>query len=102
MSLLVVLDTIPSAIQLSHVQQNLEPPASQTINIQPNQLQSSEHAPISLGGRMPPVPAKLVNESKKAALSRWQSSHQIYYEMPACQMTPIRAPRPSPTQSEVL
>ena len=67
MSLLVALDTIPSAIQLSHVQQDLEPPASQTNNIQPSQLQSSEHTPMSLGGGMPPVPPKLVKRIQEGS-----------------------------------
>ena len=60
------LDSIPLAIQLGHIQQDTEPPSCQTSNTQPNQLQFSDSAPISLRGGMPPVPAKLVKRIQEA------------------------------------
>ena len=61
------LDSIPSAIQLGHIQQDTEPPSSLTNNTQPNQLQFSEAAPMSLRGGMPPIPAKLVKRIQEGS-----------------------------------
>ena len=66
-SLPAALDSIPSAIQLGHIQQDTEPPPSQTSNTQPNQLQFSDSAPMSLRGGMPPVPAKLVKQIQEGS-----------------------------------
>ena len=61
------LDSIPSAIHLGHIQQDTEPPSSQTSNTQPNKLQFSDSALMSLRGGMPPVPAKLVKRIQEGS-----------------------------------
>ena len=64
---LLVLDTIPSATQLSHIHQDTELPHTQTNNIQLSQTQRSKASLMSLGGGIPPVPAKLVKRIQEGS-----------------------------------